>query len=85
MRYRVLASRRSRCLLEVELVTGLSHQIRAQLAAVGQPIMGDRKYGSRARLAQGKIALRAVSLSIRHPVRATELSIAADPPPHWPW
>lgn len=34
-------------LLEVELVTGKSHQIRAHMASIGHPILGDRKYGDR--------------------------------------
>ena len=34
-------------LLEVELITGKSHQIRAHLASVGHPVIGDPKYGSR--------------------------------------
>lgn len=34
-------------LLEVELITGRSHQIRAHLASVGHPIIGDYKYGSK--------------------------------------
>ena len=33
--------------LEVELITGRKHQIRVQLANIGFPIAGDRKYGSR--------------------------------------
>lgn len=34
-------------LVKVELITGKSHQIRAQLAALGHPLLGDPKYGSR--------------------------------------
>lgn len=35
-------------LLEVQLITGRSHQIRVQLAAAGHPVIGDQKYGDRA-------------------------------------
>ncbi len=45
-RYRVLASKGGLSLLECELVTGRTHQIRAQLAAAGHPLLGDGKYGS---------------------------------------
>ena len=34
--------------LEVELVTGRTHQIRAQFAAAGYPVLGDDRYGDRA-------------------------------------
>ena len=43
--YRVLDSRDGNALLEVELFTGRTHQIRAQMAAIGHPLMGDGKYG----------------------------------------
>ena len=43
--YRVLERRKDCALLEVELETGRKHQIRVQLAAIGHPIVGDRKYG----------------------------------------
>lgn len=45
MDYRVLAQRNGRSLLEIELKTGRTHQIRAQLAYIGRPIIGDGKYG----------------------------------------
>lgn len=46
LKYNVLKTKNNLSLLEIELETGRTHQIRAQLAAKGHPLLGDRKYGA---------------------------------------
>jgi len=54
-------------LLEVGLVTGRKHQIRAQLADIGLPIAGDKDYGCQTDPI-GRMCLHAFRLKIEHPV-----------------
>lgn len=90
LRYRVLARRGEAALLEIDLDTGRYHQIRAQMAAIGCPVLGDGKYGGRrieltAGDAPGGIALHHRRLEIEHPVRRAPLRIEAPYPAGWPW
>lgn len=68
--------------LEVELLTGRKHQIRVQLAAMGMPIWGDQKYGSRHRFPAG-IGLHSQSLTLQHPTLKTVISWECAPPKSW--
>lgn len=82
--YRLLRSGAWGMLVEVRLHTGRYHQIRAQLAACGCPILGDSKYGSPISLPGGNIALHHTSLSLVHPVRKEEMVLNAPYPCGWP-
>ncbi len=68
--------------LQVDLETGRKHQIRAQFATRGWPILGDRKYGSRQSFPRG-IALHSRRLVVDHPTRHEPLELEAPPPPGW--
>jgi 23S rRNA pseudouridine1911/1915/1917 synthase len=85
LRYRVLFSLERYRLLEIELLTGRHHQIRAQLHAIGCHIKGDLKYGSPRSNPGGGIHLHAREVSFLHPVRKQPVTITADPPadPLW--
>ena len=56
------------CLIEVELLTGRHHQIRAQLSHMGCPIKGDLKYGARRSNPDGSISLLSCKVEFVHPV-----------------
>jgi 23S rRNA pseudouridine955/2504/2580 synthase len=73
-------------LVEVELRTGRTHQIRVHLAHLGFPILGDEKYGdfalNRDLQKQGlkRMFLHAASLRLPHPLNGERLSLAAPLP-----
>ena len=75
-KYRTLTSGRGLSLLECDLITGRTHQIRAQLAAAGHPLLGDGKYGSEKlnrRYGMRRQALWSWSLEFRFTTPAGEL------------
>ncbi len=66
-------------LLEIELLTGRHHQIRAQLGKIGCPIKGDVKYGARRSNLNRAIHLHAWQLTFQHPVTKEYISLKALP------
>ena len=83
--YRLVGHSRSYWFLEITLLTGRHHQIRAQLAAIGCPIRGDLKYGYPRSDPGGGIHLHARELVFVHPVRKNEIRVVADPPEDALW
>ena len=76
-KYRTLARRDGLSLIECELITGRTHQIRAQLAEAGCPLLGDGKYGSEKvnrRYERKQQALCSWSLTFRFTTDAGELA-----------
>lgn len=66
-------------LLEINLMTGRKHQIRAQLSAIGHPIKGDLKYGSKRSNRDGSISLQAHKIDFIHPVSKQHISLVLPP------
>jgi 23S rRNA pseudouridine1911/1915/1917 synthase len=72
--YTTIVKETDKTLLEISLHTGKFHQIRAQMAALGCPIVGDEKYGATLRFQQDAIALEAFRLSVNEPMSGERLT-----------
>ncbi len=82
--YKAVDSKDGMTMVEVRLGTGRSHQIRAQMAHFGFPLIGDRKYGEKDSRCKD-IALEAYKLSFEHPVKHERLTFEAPVPSGFPW
>lgn len=85
LRYKIIGKSQTFTLLEIELMTGRHHQIRAQLTAIGCPIKGDLKYGFPRSNPGGGISLHARLVVFAHPVTKEQLRIAAPYPKDDVW
>ena len=85
LNYALIAKSKDNYLLEVELITGRHHQVRAQLAEMGCPIKGDLKYGFDRSNADASIHLHARKLSFKHPVKDEIIEIIAPVPEDKLW
>lgn len=80
LRYTTIAKGERYTLIEVELLTGRKHQIRAQLSSIGHPIKGDLKYGAKRSNPDGSISLLAKKLSFVHPVSKERINLEVSVP-----
>lgn len=82
--YKVKERFRNATLVEVEIKTGRTHQIRVHMSHIGHPVLGDRTYGgARAEQVGGPVLrqmLHAESLSLLHPETGHPLTFKAPPP-----
>ena len=82
-RYHTLESMANSCLVEVELITGRSHQIRVHFSEAGSPLLGDKAYGGPTRINDldfSRQMLHSRSLSFVHPVTDRKMTFEAPAP-----
>ena len=79
-RYKVLGTYGGRALVELELDTGRTHQIRVHMAHLGHPLTGDFLYGQEDRALIGRPALHSHRLELCHPVTGERMTFTAPLP-----
>jgi len=82
--YEPVAAGGDRTLLRVRIATGVTHQIRCQLASIGHPVAGDRVYGpDPAGGGMGRHLLHAAEIAFARPRDGVRVRIASPPPPEF--
>ena len=74
--YKLREKNDTRSLLEVRIDTGRQHQIRAHMAHIGNPVVGDERYGKKG----GRMGLHALRLVFVHPVTQKNVLLEVDAP-----
>ena len=85
LHYKQIAELKNYIGLSIDLATGRHHQIRCQLATIGNPIKGDLKYGFPRSNPNGSIHLHARNITLIHPVKKEKMSFQAEVPDDVLW
>ena len=83
--YRIKASSGELSLVEINLHTGRSHQIRVQFTAIGCALYGDQKYGKSFNKPGQQLALWSAKLCLEHPTLKQSMCFESTPPQEYPW
>ena len=81
--YRVLEPLRGATLVDVNLVTGRTHQIRVHFASIGHPLLGDPLYGGKNQPPVGRLMLHARRIEFTHPTTGQPMVFEAPEPPEF--
>ncbi|HRI34238.1 MAG TPA: RNA pseudouridine synthase [Saprospiraceae bacterium] len=79
LRYKLLGQKDDKFIFQIKLITGRSHQIRAQMANIGCPLMGDVKYGNVLQKPAYNLCLYAYHISFVHPVQKIKMTFTNFP------
>lgn len=83
LNYEVISRSEDLSRVRIELVTGRTHQIRAQFSSRNLPLVGDRKYGSTEE--DCEIALWSHKIAFNHPYTKQRMEFTLEPPEVYPW
>ena len=84
LNYELVEEKNNMSLVDIELITGRSHQIRVQFSSRNHPLYGDQKYNKNAKVKE-QIALFSYSLSFVHPTTKEKLEFKEELPNYYPW
>ncbi len=84
LNYLVVDSKENYSLVDIDLKTGRSHQIRVQFSSRNHPLYGDQKYNKNSKIGE-QIALYAYELSFYHPITKDKMTFNKKPSRTFPW
>ena len=84
LKYKILDYKEGLSLVEIELITGRSHQIRVQFSSRGYPLYGDQRYNKDSKVGE-QIALFSNYITFEHPIKKEKIKFELDNPKRKPW
>lgn len=83
--YETLGFKENKSLVEIDLKTGRSHQIRVQFSSRKHPLFGDQRYGQDVNKIGQQISLWSYRINIIHPTTKEKMEFICPPPQEYPW